>query len=44
MQFWLVAGILFVFFGEIDDFDGPRHAACAQHIDDTKIIEFYTKS
>lgn len=43
MQFGLVARFVLVLFGEADDFDGPRHAACAQHIHHSEIVEAHWK-
>lgn len=44
MQFWLIAGVLFEFFREIDNSDGPRHTARAEHINYTKVIESHWKA
>lgn len=44
MQFRLVAGVLLVLFAEINDLDGPRHAASAQHVDHAKVIEAHVEA
>lgn len=44
MQFRFVAGVFFVFFTEIHNLYGPRHAARAQHIDDAEMIEANVKA
>lgn len=39
MQLRLVAGIVAMPLREIDYFNGPRHAAGTEHIDDPKVLE-----
>lgn len=44
MQFRLIAGVLFVFLAKVDNLDGPRHAARAEHVHHTKVIEAHLEA
>lgn len=44
MQLRLVASIVTMPLREIDYFNGPRHAAGAEHIDDTKVLKVRGKT